>query len=83
MYADFEEIKRQIKNNIENSKNINNNAEDYIQYLELNGFIENDKFYLGLCLWKACNHFFDRFFDREENEDLFEYLQNYGYTAQN
>ena len=83
MYTDFEEIKRQIKDNIDNSKNTNNNIEDYIQYLELNGFIENNKFYLGLCLWKACNHFFDKFFDRELNEDLFDYLQAYGYTAQN
>ena len=56
---------------------------EFSQYLELNGFLENNKFYLGLCLWKNCNDFFKSFFNRDKNNCLFEYLAKNEYSAKN
>ena len=78
-YVNVEEEFQKSSNNKETNDNIN----EISQYNELYGFLENNKFYLGLCLWKKCIPFFNIFFNRSENEFLFDYLINNHYTAQN
>ena len=63
-----------------NKKN-NEEINETSQYKELYGFLENNKYYLGFCLWKKCIPFFDIFFNRSKNEYLFNYLNNHHYTA--
>ena len=82
MNLNFNDINKNLLNLLEdenNYKNVNHKS----QYLELNGFLENDKYYLGLCLWKNCSAFYKRFFNSETNKELFTFLISKGYTAQN
>lgn len=75
MNSSFTDIENELNNN---SKIINVHS----QYVQLNGFLENNKFYLGFCVWENCSNFFNKFFKKEENECLFEYLWKYKYTAE-
>ena len=78
MYSDFNKTKNNLTKNVNNEEYTFNNEKS--QHMELNGFLENDKFYLGLCLWKDCNLFYEKFFNKS-NQELFQFLKNYHYTA--
>ena len=84
MYTDYSKTEKEmielLNNETYQKYNISN---DIYQNMELNVFLENDKFYLGLCLWRKCRHFYEKFFHRDNNSLLFEYLSNYSYNAQN
>ena len=81
MYANYSDIENAINEMVNNKDNYVFN--DHTQFIELIGFLENNEYYLGLCLWKKCNNFFNKFFNRTENEPLFKYLSQKGYTANN
>ena len=81
MYTNYNDTEREMLNLL-NDKTYNT-SNDIYQNLELNVFLENDKFYLGLCLWRKCRHFYEKFFDRDNNSLLFDYLSNNGYNAKN
>ena len=71
-------LKYYIEEGAKNTIKINNE----VQFFELNGFIENNKFYLGLCLWEKCTNFYEKFF-QDENDTLKSYLGENGYMADN
>ena len=81
MNINLDEIKTNLTNLIKNKDKYT--FENHIsQYLELNGFLENVKYYVGLCLWSNCSEFYTKFFNKEENGELFTFLKESGYTAQ-
>ena len=80
MDASKKEIRNNLTKLLENTDNYTETNHFY-QYLELNGFLDNDKFYLGLCLWQDCTEFFQNFFDDAINPLLLQYLKKKGYTA--
>ena len=80
MNLNLDDINKNLLYLLENEDNYKS-VDHKSQYLELNGFLENDKYYLGLCLWNNCSSFYNIFFKREENEELFSFLNTKGYTA--
>ena len=81
MYSNYSDIENSLNDLFNNKENYEIN--DRTQHIELTGFLENNEFYLGLCLWKNCIPFFDVFFNRTQNEPLFNYLSRNGYSANN
>ena len=80
MNLNFDDINKELLKQIKN-QDTSNDVNHKSQYLELNGFLENDKYYLGLCLWKNCSAFYKKFFNNETNKELFIFLNEKGYTA--